>query len=195
MIAHVPPRFRPFDAPAFRTTTTVKPQLNTVLVSLLVLFSVSTGIVIAQDDVATGSKWQELFDGTSLDGWEANVHPESFSVENGVLKAHARNGMAHLFFVGDEGRDVAFRNFELIAVTRCEPDSNSGIFFHTDRELRKGKYLNKGYEVQLNNSEREKQKTGSLYAIEPVDVSPTDETEWFELRVRVIGKRVQVFRQ
>ena len=135
----------------------------------------------------------ELFNGKDLTGWEANLHPESFTVQDGLLKAHGRNGMSHIFHVDDSGRDVAWKDFELRAIVRSEPGSNSGIFFHTGRELRGGKYLNKGYEVQLNSSKKEKQKTGSLYAIVQVSESPVDETEWFELGLRVEGKRIQVF--
>ena len=101
--------------------------------------------------------------------------------------------MSHLFFVGNAGQDIAFKNFELAAVVRSEPNSNSGIFFHTSRELRSGKYLNKGYEVQLNSSEVAKKKTGSLYGVLDLNKSPVDETEWFEIRLRVEGNRIQVF--
>ncbi|MEO2013463.1 MAG: sulfatase-like hydrolase/transferase [Fuerstiella sp.] len=139
------------------------------------------------------STWRELFNGRDLSGWEANARPEAFTVEDGLLKAHGRNGMSHLFYVGDTGRDVAFKNFELVAVARSQSNSNSGIFFHTGRELRKGKYLNKGYELQLNSSEKEKRKTGSLYGVVDLDTSPADETKWFEIRMRVEGKRIQVF--
>ena len=142
---------------------------------------------------ADDTGWLELLNGKDLSGWEANVHPESFSVENGVLKAHGKNGMSHLFYVGDTGSDVTFKDFELVAVVRSERDSNSGIFFHTSRELRSGKYLHKGYEVQLNSSKKEKQKTGSLYKVVQVKESPVDEKEWFTVRVRVEGKRIQVF--
>ena len=145
--------------------------------------------VAAADD----SEWRDLFNRKDLSGWEANVYPESFSVEDGILKTHGKNGMAHLFFVGDTGKDVAFKDFELVAVVRSERNSNSGIFFHTGRELRNGKYLHKGYEVQLNSSKKEKEKTGSLYRVAPVKESPVDETEWFEVRVRVVGKRIQIF--
>lgn len=137
--------------------------------------------------------WQDLFNGKDLAGWNANMRPESFSVEDGVLKAHGKNGMSHLFYVGDSGSDVAFVDFELQIVTRSEPNSNSGIFFHTDRELRKGKYLNKGYEVQLNSSKKEKRKTGSLYGVVDLPTSPVDETKWFEMRIRVKGKRIEAF--
>ncbi len=139
------------------------------------------------------SAWRELFNGKDLSGWEANVRPESFVVENGLLKAHGKNGMSHLFLVDDKGRDIGFKNFELVAVARSKPNSNSGIFFHTDRELRKGKYLNKGYEVQLNSSLKEKRKTGSLYGVVDLANSAADETQWFEVRFRVEGKRIQVF--
>lgn len=139
------------------------------------------------------SGWLELFNGSDLSGWQANVHPDSFAVEDGVLKAHGKRGMSHLFYTGAAGRDVAFKDFELIALARSEPNSNSGIFFHTGRELRKGKYLNKGYEVQLNSSQKEKRKTGSLYGIVDLQTSPADETKWFELRIHVKGKRIQVF--
>lgn len=141
----------------------------------------------------TDSTWLELFNGKDLSGWQANSHPESFTVEKGLLKAHGKNGMSHLFYVGEIGKDVAFKDFELVAVVRSEPNSNSGIFFHTNRELRGGKYLNKGYEVQLNNSLKEKRKTGSLYGIVDLDTSPADETKWFEVRLRVEGKRIQIF--
>ncbi|MEO1527485.1 MAG: DUF1080 domain-containing protein [Planctomycetota bacterium] len=136
--------------------------------------------------------WMELFDGRSLAGWKANVRPESFSVQDGLLKAHGKNGMSHLFFVGETGKDVPFRDFELRVVAKSEPNSNSGIFFHTDRELRSGKYLNKGYELQLNSSRKEKRKTGSLYGIVDLAESAADESEWFETRLMVRGKRITV---
>ncbi|MCC9606303.1 DUF1080 domain-containing protein [Blastopirellula sp. JC732] len=154
----------------------------------LCLFSL-TQSAFADD---SASPWKELFNGKDLTGWEANAHPESFTVANGVLKVHAIHGMAHLFYVGDTGSDMPFKDFELVATVRSEPNSNSGIFFHTDRELRGGKYLNKGYEVQLNSSPSEKNKTGSLYAVVQVDKSPVDETKWFEIRFKVKGKRIEV---
>ena len=112
------------------------------------------------DRVVAAKPWQTLFNGKDLTGWEANFHPESFTVEDGILKAHGKHGMSHLFYTGDQAHDFPFKDFEMVVVARSEPNSNSGIFFHTDRELRKGKYLNKGYEVQLNSSTKEKRKNG-----------------------------------
>jgi putative membrane-bound dehydrogenase-like protein len=146
-----------------------------------------------QPESANHADWISLFNGRDLTGWRANVKPESYSVVDGELKVHGRNGMSHLFYTGDNEKDDTFVNFEFEAEIRAEPNSNSGIFFHTDRELRNRKYLNKGYEVQLNSTAKEKRKTGSLYAVVDLDKSPVDETKWFKLRFRVHGKRIEVW--
>lgn len=142
---------------------------------------------------ASEESWITLFNGRDLTGWQANVKPESFSVVDGLLKVHGRNGMSHLFYTGDDRIDDTFVNFVFEAEVRAEPNSNSGIFFHTDRELRNRKYLNKGYEVQLNSTAKEKRKTGSLYAVVDLAKSPVDETKWFTLRFRVRGKHIEVW--
>jgi len=141
--------------------------------------------------------WRALFNGRDLTGWEANADPGAFTVVDGAIKAHATHpsNRGHLFFVGDrtEGEE-RFRNFELIAVVRGEPKSNSGIFFHTDRATRDGVLqLKNGYEVQLNSSPQEKRKTGSLYAIVDRETSPVDESHWFTVRIRVEDKRIRTW--
>lgn len=137
--------------------------------------------------------WKTLFDGQSLSGWKADMHPNNFSVVDGVLKTHGAGGMSHLFYIGDSDEYVRFTNFELQLECRGEPSSNSGVFFHTDWELRRKKYLNVGYELQLNSTDKEKKKTGSLYAVVNLNTSPVDETKWFKVRLRVEGKRIQVW--
>jgi hypothetical protein len=106
--------------------------------------------------------------------------------------------MAHLFYVGAGQHFERFKDFEIELVARGEPNSNSGLIFHTSYELRQGKfrnqgYLGTGYEVQLNSTVQEKSKTGSLYAVADITESPIDETEWFTMRVRVEGKRIRVW--
>ena len=54
-------------------------------------------------------------------------------------------------------------------------------------------HLRNGYEVQLNSSKSEKRKTGSLYAVVDLDTSPVDESQWFTVRIRVEGPRIQVW--
>lgn len=140
--------------------------------------------------------WMSLFDGKTLSGWKTNTLPDSFSVVDGAIKAHATGESSHLFFVGDGDMAKArFKNFELELMARSEPGSNSGIFFHSDirsGDGRRKSHLSKGYEVQLNSSAIEKRKTGSLYDVVDVAESPVNESEWFLVRLRVQEKRIVV---
>ncbi|MEM6689820.1 MAG: DUF1080 domain-containing protein [Planctomycetota bacterium] len=119
-----------------------------VLFVFILVFTFLPKSVALGDSGGSEDGWIELFNGRDLEGWQANSHPESFSVHEGIMKVHGKDGMSHLFYVDDSGRDVSIKDFELRAVVRSEINSNSGIFFHTGRELRNGKYLNKGYEVR-----------------------------------------------
>ncbi len=143
-----------------------------------------------------GEDWVALFNGKDLTGWKANVSPEAYSVADGILVVHdtSPNIRSHLFYVGDGRQEfVRFKNFELKIVSRGGQHSNSGIFFHTDfSERDANRHLAKGYEVQLNNTETDKRKTGSLYQIVDLDKSPVDDTRWFEMHVVVNGKRIEV---
>lgn len=139
--------------------------------------------------------WQILFNGKDLTGWRANAYPESWSVVEGAIRTQATQESSHLFFVGDkpEGEFVPFKNFVLELSARSEKNANSGVFFHTDLQTRNAKkHLLNGYEVQLNSSEREKRKTGSLYAVVDLDKSPVDESQWFKVRITVQNKRILV---
>ena len=168
------------------------PSRKPLTLVVIVIFAIMLGSTQAKCE-QRNTPWRNLFNGKDLSGWQANTRPESYSVVDGVLKVHGKNGMSHLFYVGNDDVDDTFRDFELVAVVRSERNSNSGFFFHTDRELRKRKYLNKGYEVQLNSSKKEKRKTGSLYGIVDLPRSPVDETEWFEIRFVVNGNHIEVF--
>lgn len=165
-------------------------NLRILVVAILALdFSFGSANLFAQDG------WRKLFNGRDLAGWKTNVHPDSFQVRDGLLRAHCTvpNQRSHLFFVGQSGDLVKFTNFELVVVFRGEPCSNSGVFFHTDMSTRDGKlHLAKGYEVNMNNCPTEKQKTGSLYSVVPVSDSGIDDTNWTTLHLTVREKRIVV---
>lgn len=158
------------------------------LLRLLTAAAISLSSAIAADE------WQTLFNGKDLTGWRANVMPEAFSVVDGAIRAQAVKESAHLFFAGDlkEGFE-RFKDFELEMTCLSEPNSNAGIFIHTDMSTRdKALHLAKGYEIQLNSTEKEKRKTGSLYAVVDLAKSPVDESQWFRVRVTVRGKRITI---
>ncbi len=154
---------------------------------------ISAVLLVAQPTLA--DDWQSLFNHKDLSGWRANNDPNSFSVADGVLRIQAAGDTsAHLFYVGNRRSGYeSFRNFELEATVRAEANSNGGIFVHTDTSTRDAAlHLARGYEIQLNSSKKEKRKTGSLYAIVDFPKSPVDETNWFDIRVVVKGKRITI---
>jgi hypothetical protein len=143
---------------------------------------------------AQADGWRTLFNGQDLAGWKANVYPDSWSVVDGAIRARATKESSHLFYVGGKADGFeAFKDFELEVVARSEPNSNGGIFIHTDyTTMSAALRLTQGYEIQLNSSARERRKTGSLYAVVDLDTSAVDESKWFTVLIRVQGQRIIV---
>jgi len=127
-----------------------------------------------------------LFNGKDLTGWKANESPETFKVEDGKIIANGNR--SHLFYVGDVKNHV-FKNFELKAQVLCKPNSNSGIYFHT--EFQEKGWPAKGFECQVcANGFKDPRKTGSLYAVKDVAEAPAKDDEWFDYHIIVKGKSV-----
>ncbi|MEM7395006.1 MAG: DUF1080 domain-containing protein, partial [Verrucomicrobiota bacterium] len=130
-----------------------------------------------------------------LQGWTSIADQPGFTVVDGTIRAQSvSEQMDHLFFVGDTNeRFKRFRNFELELFARSEPDSNSGIFIHTDMTTRNKRLMLKtGYEVQLNSTKKERRKTGSLYDVKDLSTSSVDETKWFRVNITVKDKQITV---
>jgi hypothetical protein len=71
-----------------------------------------------------------------------------------------------------------------------KPGANSGIFIHT-RFQEKG-WPDKGYEIQVNNSQSDWRRTGSLYAVQDVKEVYVKDNEWYTEYIRVEGRRIIV---
>jgi hypothetical protein len=127
-----------------------------------------------------------LFNGKDLTGWKPNESPETFTVEDGKIVAHGNR--CHLFYVGDVKGHV-FKNFELRAQVLCKPNSNSGIYFHT--EFQDKGWPARGFECQVcANGFKDPRKTGSLYAVKDIPEAPPKDDEWFDYHILVKGKSV-----
>src|SRR5690349_12836048 len=125
----------------------------------ILAFTTAAGLLAFAAVFAAEDKdgWKTIFDGKSLDGWKVNENPDSFSLEEGLIKAHGPR--SHLFYVGD---DKPFVNFEFKAEVMTKENSNSGIFIHT--KFQESDWPKQGYECQVNNSyNKDPQKTGGLY--------------------------------
>lgn len=137
--------------------------------------------------------WTSMFNGKDLSGWKANVATENrpagvFSVKDGELIVSG--GRAHLFYVGADG-DAKFKNFEFKAKVKTTPDSNSGIYFHT--QFQEKGWPSAGYECQVNATHSDRKKTGGLYAVADVmDNAPHKDDEWFDYAIKVEGKHIVI---
>lgn len=134
---------------------------------------------------APKAKWISLFDGKTLDGWKVGNNASSFSVDSGHIVV--KGPTAHLFYDGPVENHV-FKNFEFKAEVMTQPGANSGIYFHT--VFQQGGWPAKGYEVQVNNSQSDWRRTGSLYGIQDIKEVYVKDREWFTEYVKVQGKRI-----
>ena len=131
------------------------------------------------------SEWYDLFDGKTLDGWKASENKDTFTVQDGMIRAKGER--SHLFYVGSVN-EANFTNFEWKADVMTKPKANSGMYIHT--EYQETGWPSKGYEVQVNNTHKDWRKTGGLYAVMDVKESPADDNEWFTQHVIVQDNRI-----
>jgi hypothetical protein len=127
-----------------------------------------------------------LFDGKTLNGWKkANENEDAFRVENGAIVANGNR--CHLYYMGDE---QPFRNFELKVEVMTEPNSNSGIYFHT--RYQENGWPRAGFECQVNVSQADWKKTGSLYDVVNLGWTPAQDGKWWTQHITVSDNRVTV---
>jgi hypothetical protein len=158
------------------------------------LAALALATALAPLATAQEAAWTPLFDGRTLDGWQAGERPESWKVEDGAMVT--RGDRSHLFYVGPVGGHD-FKNFELRAEVMTEPFANSGIYVHT--KLQGPGWPEAGYELQVVNSTRpgpgyqERKMTGSVYAVRNTWVTSVRDDQWFSYRIRVVGRTIQTF--
>ncbi len=141
----------------------------------------------SQDTSGTNEGWIPLFNGKDLSGWQVGENADTFSVENGSIKVAGK--VAHLFYTGDvDNHD--FQDFEFKASVMTKPGANSGIYIHT--QYQEGGWPKHGYEVQVNNSQKDWKRTGSLYGIVDILENYATDNEWYTEYIKVEGKRIIV---
>lgn len=133
------------------------------------------------------TEWISLFDGKTLSGWQASENVESFRVEAGAIVHDGAR--SHLYYVGDVANHD-FKNFEFKAKIYTFPEANSGLYFHS--KFQEKGFPNHGYEVQVNNSHKDRIRTGSLYNIVDLSDKYALDHAWFDLYIKVEDNRVQV---
>ncbi|MEM6655501.1 MAG: DUF1080 domain-containing protein [Planctomycetota bacterium] len=150
---------------------------------------VDSSVVADESDDGWDDGWIELYNGKDFTGWKASENTDTFSIQDGLIVANGKR--SHLFYVGDVA-GAEFKNFAWECEVMLLPSSNSGMFFHT--QYQETGWPGHGYEIQLNNTHRDRIKTGSVYAVQNVmDASPAEDNEWFTQRVVVQDDNVKIY--
>ena len=136
--------------------------------------------------------WISLFNGKDFTGWKIGGDQDSFQIRDGALVANGP--VAHAFYDGPVNSHD-FRNFELMVDVMAAPNSNGGIYFHT--EFQESGFPRKGFEVQVNNTfQRDPVKSGSLYHVKDIGVDEikgiTKDNEWFSEHIIVQDNTVTI---
>lgn len=126
-----------------------------------------------------------LWDGKTFNNWKFSERPESWSIRDGMIIANGSR--SHLYYVGDL---APFKNFVLKIDCKTEPNSNSGIYFHT--KYQKGGWPKQGYESQVNNSHGDPIRTGSLWSVVNVMQKHIDDGQWWTQTITVKDDHIRV---
>jgi hypothetical protein len=153
--------------------------------ALLVAVALTTALVrLHAGDAEEG--FVKIFDGQTFNGWKmANENTNTWKIEDGAFVA--RGPRCHLFYVGDE---KPFKDFELKVDVMTEPGSNGGIYFHT--RYQESGWPRYGFESQVNVSHSDWIKTGSLYGLVNIGLTPAKDNQWWTQHIIVRGNSVTV---
>ena len=128
----------------------------------------------------------KIMDGKTFGGWKIGDEPaNAWKIEDGAFVA--KGSRSHLYYVGDE---KPFKDFELKVDVMTDPGSNGGIYFHTRfQETGWPKY---GFETQVNVTQGDWIKTGSLYGLVNMALTPAKDNKWWTQHIIVKGSQVTV---
>ncbi len=126
--------------------------------------------------------WVSMFDGKTLDGWQASEHAENWKVVDGVISGGGPR--SHLFWTKEQ-----CENCEWIATVKISHKGNSGMYTRAEK-IEPG--WPKGYEAQVNTSHGDPVKTGSLYNIKKVFEQMVGDETWFTQHIMMDGDHIVI---
>jgi hypothetical protein len=132
-------------------------------------------------------EWKPLFNGRNLDGWK-HVGPGEFVVENGTLRTVG--GMGLLWWTGEKIGNA------VIKIVYRAPDhdggGNAGVFIRIpEQPTEPWMPVNRGYEVQIDDSDDDWHRTGVLYSFTKTLAQPKLQ-EWNTMEITLDGERTTV---
>ena len=154
---------------------------NSLLITFITL--TATARLLAAD---SEEGFKTIFDGKTFEGWKiGDEKAKSWRIEDGAFVAQGTR--SHAYYVGDE---KPFKDFELKVDVMTEPGSNGGIYFHT--KYQESGWPKAGFECQVNVSQGDWIKTGSLYGLVNMALTPAQDNKWWTQDITVKGSKVTV---
>jgi len=126
-------------------------------------------------------KWIKMFDGKTLDGWEAIDNAGSWTVRDGAITGDGER--SHLFFLKEECGNCEFK-----AMVKINDKGNSGMYFRAKKETG----WPAGYEAQVNATHSDPKRTGSLYNYANVMEQLVKPDEWYEQHIIADGNHITI---
>lgn len=144
-----------------------------------ILATLSLSQAIAQEskiaETKTETKWEQLFDGKSMNGWEKIGKEDShWTIEDGSLAGSGTQSM----LVCTKG---PYKNFRYRVEAKINDGGNSGVYFRTTR---KPGFMD-GYEAQVDSTHKDPIRTGSLYGFCHIYQQHVKPGEWFTYEIEV----------
>ncbi len=147
---------------------------------------------------AQGPKWQDLFNGENLDGWEKLNGTAEYKVEDGAIVGISQLNTPNTFLATTEMYDDFILEFEF----RVDDGLNSGVQFRSMSlpEFHEGRVH--GYQFEIDPSERawtggvyDEARRGWLYPLNynPVGQKAFRNGEWNKARVEAIGNSIRTW--
>ena len=155
----------------------------TLLLALGIVATTQLAVVAQLTDEMRRDGWVSIFDGRTLEGWRPNEGAAGFKVEEGTIVG--TGGRNHLYYMGEE-----YRNFELKIDVKINNDGNSGLYVKS--QWQEAAWPTTGFELQINSSHGDPQKTGTLYNIVKIHEAPHKDDEWFTYHVICRGNELSV---
>jgi len=160
-------------------------RITTLLLALGILAAAPTIAVAQLTEEMRRDGWVSIFDGATLEGWRQNDTGNNagvFRVEDGSIVG--TGGRQHLYFMEE------FTNFELMLDAKINNDGNSGVFVKS--QWQDNAWPTSGFEVQINSSHSDPQRTGSLWSIVRWPNVTHGDDEWFTLHIICRGNDITV---
>ncbi|MGC1273549.1 MAG: DUF1080 domain-containing protein [Planctomycetaceae bacterium] len=141
-------------------------------------FLLLSAALLSAPAVAQEGDWIEMFNGKDLTGWKVSENGQ-IKAENGTIVISGPR--SHAFYTGREFKDFVFE-----AEVKTEPNSNSGIYFHT--KYQEEGWPAQGHEIQVNNTYKsDPVRSGSLYNRVKLFTPAFNDGEWATYRITVKG--------